>query len=198
MKALARNRDFLMLQAGQLLSTFGSQSSGVAFPLLALALTHSPAKAGVVAFASVLPYPLLMLPAGFVVDRIDRKRVMVACDVGRAFAVGSLAIALATGHGSYAHLVVVAFLGTSFFAFFNLAESGAVRAVVPRAQIPEAMAWEQSRLSVGVLAGPPVGGLLFGVARALPFVVDALSYVASTISIVAIRRHFEEERARPP
>src|SRR4051794_23741262 len=114
---LARNRNFLLLQGGQLLSTLGSQASGVAFPLLALALTHSPAKAGLVGFAGILPFPLLMLPAGVLVDRLDRKRVMIVCDAGRAVAMASLGIALAVGHGNYWHLLVVAFLETSFFAF---------------------------------------------------------------------------------
>src|SRR4051812_39887454 len=97
---LARNRNFLLLQGGQLLSTVGSQASNVAFPLLALALTHSPAKAGLVGFAGILPYPLLMLPAGVVVDRLDRKRVMVVCDAGRALGMASLGVALVLGQAA--------------------------------------------------------------------------------------------------
>jgi MFS family permease len=63
--------------------------------------------------------------------------------------------------------------------------------------VSEALARNEARREGAVLAGAPLGGALFGIGRALPFVVDALSYVASTISILAIRRHFQEERARP-
>src|SRR3954465_13521927 len=107
---LSRNRNFLLLETGQLLSTLGSQAAGVAFPLLALSLTHSPAKAGLVGFAAILPLPLLLIPAGVVVDRRDRKRVMVVCDAARAVAALSLAAALVSGHGTYLHLTAVAFL----------------------------------------------------------------------------------------
>lgn len=197
MQPLGRNRNFLLLESGQLLSTLGSQAASVAFPLLALALTHSPARAGLVGFVAILPFPLLLLPAGVLVDRLDRKRVMVVCDAARALAACSLGVALATGHGTYGHVLVVAFLESAFFAFFNLAELGALRAVVARAQLPEAMAWEQSRWGIVVLGGPPLGGFLFGVSRALPFVFDAVSYAFSTLSVLAIRLRFQEERTQP-
>jgi MFS family permease len=59
-------------------STVGTRITGVAYPLLVLALTHSPAKAGIVGFAQSLPYMLFYLPAGALVDRWNRKRVMLA------------------------------------------------------------------------------------------------------------------------
>ena len=66
---LRRNRDFMFLQAGQLLSSAGTQSSSVAYPLLVLAVTHSSAQTGVVAFMRVLPFTLFALPAGVAADR---------------------------------------------------------------------------------------------------------------------------------
>src|SRR5216117_1113423 len=89
---LRRNRDFVLLQIGQALSTVGSNMSAVAYPLLTLALTGSAAKAGVVGFAASLPYTLFVLPAGILVDRLNRKRVMISAAAGRAAALaGSLA-----------------------------------------------------------------------------------------------------------
>jgi MFS family permease len=70
---LRRNRDFVLLQAGRLLSNAGTQSTTIAYPLLVLALTHSPAKAGIVSFARSLPFALLALPAGVAADRWNRK-----------------------------------------------------------------------------------------------------------------------------
>jgi MFS family permease len=186
-----------LLQVGQAFSTLGNQASFVAYPLLVLAVTHSPAKAGLVGFAGILPYPLFVLPAGLVADRWDRKRLMIVSDTVRALALGGLAAAAATGGASFAVIMAVAFVDGTMFAFFNIAEIGALRAVVPKAQLPRAVAAEQARLSTVILGGPPLGGVLFGLGRSLPFLADAVSYVASLASVIAIRRPFQEERQAP-
>src|SRR6476659_8916926 len=191
---LRRNRDFVLLQSGQLLSTLGNQASAIAYPLLVLSLTHSPAKAGLVAFAGILPYPLFVLPAGLLADRLDRRRIMIVSDVVRALALGGLAAAVAAGSAQFALIMAVAFVDGTMFAFFNIAEVGALRSVVPRAQLPRAFAAEQARYSTVVLAGPPLGGFLFGLGRALPFIVDAVSYAFSFGTLVAMRTPFQEER----
>jgi MFS family permease len=108
--------------------------------LLVLALTHSPAKAGIVGFAQSLPYMLFYLPAGALVDRWNRKRVMLIADAGRALALGSLALVLAFGSLTLAQIVVVAFVEGSLFVFFSLAESAALRQIVPKEQLPTAVA----------------------------------------------------------
>src|SRR3954470_14627865 len=90
--ALRRNRDFVLLQAGQLLSSTGSAFSSVAYPLLVLALTHSPAKAGLVSFARLAPIPLLALLAGAAALRGPRKPQLLAADAVRAVALASLAL----------------------------------------------------------------------------------------------------------
>src|SRR5437868_15241751 len=83
---LWRNRDFLLLVSGQAVSSAGSQISLVAFPLLILALTNSPAQAGLMTAVRGLAFALFCLPAGSLIDRLDRKLVMILCDIGRAFA----------------------------------------------------------------------------------------------------------------
>src|SRR5947209_9702906 len=93
-----RSRDYLLLWGGQTVSLLGGVVSGFAFPLLVLSLTGSPAKAGLAGGLERLPYALLALPAGVLVDRWDRKRLMVACDAGRAVALAGIAIALWSGH----------------------------------------------------------------------------------------------------
>jgi hypothetical protein len=79
--------------------------------------------------------------------------------------------------------------------FFG-AEPGALRAVVPATQLPAAAGAREARRSVVRLGGPPLGGALFGLSRAVPFVVDAASYAFSTLSLLAMRTPFEEERER--
>src|SRR5579884_4077464 len=87
---LWRNRNFLLLMIGQNISSVGSQVSQLAFSLLALTLTHSPAQAGLITAARGLPFALLSLPAGALADRWNRKRVMILCDTGRAIALASI------------------------------------------------------------------------------------------------------------
>ena len=85
---LPRNRDFLLLQWGQLFSTAGTSPTPIAYPLLVLALTHSPAQAGIVGFAGLLPYGLFVLFAGVAADRWNRRRVMLVADYVRVAAIG--------------------------------------------------------------------------------------------------------------
>jgi MFS family permease len=197
MVPLRRNRDFLVLWSSQLVSTLGSQVSLVAFPLLVLALTGSPAKAGAVGFASSFPALLLYLPAGVLIDRCDRRAVMIAaCAIG-AVALGSIPAALAAGHLAFAHIVVVAFVDGSVTAIFGLTEQGALPLVVHPGQVPEAIARNEARREGAVLAGPPLGGLLYGIGRALPFVVDAVSYLACALGLLALRTPLQETRDAP-
>ncbi len=104
---LWRNRDFLLLMGGQAVSLVGSQVSLLAFPLLMLAITHSPAQAGLMAALRGLPFALFCLPAGALVDRWNRKRVMILCDAGRALALGSIPVALVLGHLTLVQLYLV-------------------------------------------------------------------------------------------
>jgi MFS family permease len=191
---LRRTRDFILLQVGQGLSVLGSTSTNIAYPLLALAVTHSPAKAGVVGFANLVPYALFGLLAGVAADRWNRKRVMIAMDVVRALAMASIVTAIALADITFAQIAIVAFLEGSAFVFFNIAEVGALRSVVSPRQLPSAAATEQARYSAVTLVGPPFGGALFGVARSLPFLADAISYVFSIGSLLLMRTPFQEQR----
>ncbi|MDX6486209.1 MAG: hypothetical protein QOF43_1362 [Gaiellaceae bacterium] len=195
---LRRNRDFVLLQVGQTLSTIGSESTAIAYPLLVLAITHSPVQAGVVGFARIVPWALFGFLAGAAVDRFHRKRMMLACDVVRVAAMASLVVALALDRLSFAQIAVVAFVEGTMFVLFNVAEFGALRSVVPAPQLPAAAAGEQVRYSTVGLVAPPLGGALFGIARSLPFIVDAVSYAFSLASLIAMRTPFQEERETEP
>ncbi len=186
-RSLWRNRDFTLLWTGQTLSELGSQISLVAYPLLVLALTGSAAKAGVVGFARTLPVAALALPAGALADRVDRKRLMVAADGVRAVALATIAIALAVGQLPFALIAAVAAIDGAGFIVSYVAERGALRQLVPSGQLADAVARNESRFFAAQLVGPTLGGLLFGIARGLPFLADAISYAASTTSSLLIR-----------
>lgn len=193
---LRRNRDFVLLQAGQLLSSVGTASTTIAYPLLVLALTHSPAKVGVVTFARFVPYPFFGVLTGVAADRWNRRRLMILADAIRVLAVGALAAAILSGHVGLWQIALVAFVEGTASVLFYAAQSGALRAVVPSPQLPDAVSTEVARESVVGVAGPPLGGVLFGFGRAIPFVLDAVSYACSTLSLLAMRTPFQEERVR--
>jgi MFS family permease len=184
----------MLLQAGQMLSNVGTQTTSIAYPLLVLAITHSPAKAGIVAFARSLPWVLFALPAGLAADRWNRRRLMVGSDVVRALALGALATTILLGRVAFWQVVVVAFVEGTASTLFLGARPGALRAVVPAHQLPAATAAETGRQAAVLVAGPPLGGALFGLTRGLPFLVDTVSYAFSMLSLLAMRTPFQEER----
>jgi MFS family permease len=191
---LRRNRDFALLQGGQLLSAAGSQATAIAYPLLVLALTGSQAKAGAVAFAGMIPFALFGLPAGVVADRYDRRAVMIAADAVRALTVAALGVLVALDAVAFWQIPVAAFVEGAGSAFFAPAASGALRAVVPPERLVDAANVQQVRHGAVIVAGPPVGGALFGLGRAVPFLADALSYSFSVLSLALMRTPFQPPR----
>jgi MFS family permease len=196
-RPLWRNRDFLLLWSGQAISTVGTRISSLAYPLLVLAVTGSPAQAGLVGFAQTLPFLVWYLPAGALVDRWNRKWVMLVADAGRAAALGSVAGALVLDRLTLAQLVIVAFVEGTLFVFFQLAEGAALPHVVARAQLPAAVAQNQVRDQGAELAGRPLGGLLFGISHLLPFLVDAISYLVGFVSLMLVRPRLQQRRDGP-
>ena len=193
-RSLWRNHDFVLLWSGQLISTAGTQVTSLALPLLILAITHSPAQAGIVAACSSLPRFLLALPAGALVDRWDRKRVMIVCDSVQVVALASIPVALALGRLSMIQLYLVALSQGACSVFFWLARLAALPRVVPREQLPAAVAQNEVGESIVTLLSPPLGGVVFSLGRALPFLGDAISYAVSVISLCFIRVPFQTER----
>ena len=126
-----------------------------------------------------------------------RVRAPARADAVRCVAFASIPLALAVDHLTFGHIVGVAFVEGSCFVFFFLSESAALPQVVPRERISAAVAPNQARVQGADLAGQPLGGVLFGLARSLPFVVDAVSYALSFGSLLFIRATFQEKRERP-
>jgi MFS family permease len=188
-------RDFRVLLAGQVVSALGTRISGVAFPLLTLRLTGSATKAGAVGFAGTLPLLLLTLHAGVFVDRYDRRRLMLACEAVRAAALGTVAAAVLWGFVSFWQLVAVSLVEGAGFTLFEIAQRAALRQLVPVAELPHAASLNQGREYGALLLGMPLGGVLYGLGRAVPFLADAISYGASFVSLLLIRRPLNDARS---
>jgi MFS family permease len=193
---LRRNRDFVLLQTAQLLSSGGSQITAISYPLLVLSLTGSPARAGIVGFARLLGSALFALPAGLAADRWNRRRLMIGAHAVRALVIGSLAALILLDEIVFWVIPLFAFVEGNGAAVFAAAQAGALRAVVPKRQLPGAVAVVTGRDAAISLAAPALGGALFVVSRALPFVVHTMSYAFSTVALLDMRTPFEEPRER--
>jgi MFS family permease len=197
-RPLWRNRDYLLLWSGQTVSSLGSGVSQLAFPLLVLALTHSPAQAGIAGALRTLPYFIFTLPGGVLIDRWNRKWVMILCDAGRALSLASIPVALVIGHLTIVQLYLVALLEGSLYVFFDLAETASLPRVVPREQLLAAISQNQVAFGITNLLGPPLGGVLYTLGQVVPFLTDALSYLASVFSLLFMRTKFQLERVGAP
>src|SRR5437763_12574531 len=103
--------------------------------------------------------------------------MMIAADGIRALAIASLVTTIVLHRISFWQIVLVGFVEGTGSVVFGAGLTGALRAVVPRRQLPAAVGAQRARVSVVLLAGPPLGGALFGLGRVVPFLADAVSYV---------------------
>jgi predicted MFS family arabinose efflux permease len=193
-----QNRNFRWLWSGLCVSTLGSQAAGIAYPLMVLALTGSPATVGWVSALRITPFVLLCLPVGALVDRWDRRRVMRWCDGLRGLVVGSLPLMALWGPPSLAHIVAVALVEGTLMVFYNLAEVSALPRVVARAELPQATALNQAGFAAAGVAGPALGTTLFQLGAVLPFALDALSYAVSVFTLWRLRGDFAPIPASAP
>lgn len=198
-RSLWRNRDFLLLWGGRAISELGNELTNLAFPALFLAVTGSAGQAGLLSAARLLPHLLFGLIAGALIDRWDRRRVMLACDLSALLVVGAVPLLYAQGLLSLPLLTLLVVLEGCLALFYGLANAAALPRVVDRAQIGDAAALQQVTASAAFVLGPALYGLLAGAGGpAAPFVIDAASYLAGAASLLAIRRAFQGQREHAP
>jgi MFS family permease len=136
----------------------------------------------------------LCLPAGAMADRWNRKRMMIVCDAGRTVALGSIPLALLLGHLTIAQLYLVGLVEGTLSAFFTAADSASLPRVVAKEQITAALSQSNAAESTATLIGQAASGALYTLGRGIPFLVDAVSYGASVLSLSRIKTQFQEGR----
>lgn len=194
---LWRQREYMLLWSSQVAGTLGANASGVIYPLLVLALTASPAQASWATALRILPYLVLVLPVGALIDRWDRRRVMLVCHLGRALSVASLPLAMLLGLLTVEWIYAVAVVEGSLHVFFNIAETAALPRVVAVGQLPQATAQNQAGFAASAIAGPALGTWLYqALGRAWPFVVDAVAHALAALAIARLRTSFAPAPAR--
>ena len=186
--SLWRHRDFMMLWAGQSISEIGSAVTIVALPLTAVVLLHaSTFEVGLLAAAGTACFLLVALPAGLVVDRIAKRRLMIICDAARMLILGSVVVAAAFGVLTMVQLFAVALLTGLATVFFDVAYQSYVPALIDRERLHDGNGKLGATQAFAQVAGPGLGGVLFGLLKAGAMAADAISYGLSTASLLAIR-----------
>src|SRR5450432_383974 len=187
--SLFRHSNFLKLWVGDTISQFGTQVSQLAIPLIAIIfLKVSPFEVALLGVIEFLPFLLFTLPAGAWVDRLQRRPILIAGDLGRALALASIPVAYWLGVLTIAQLYVVGFAMGLLTVFFDVAYQSYLPSLVERDQLVDGNAKLETSRSAAQILGPGFGGFLVGILTApVAVVADAVSYLASALFVFTIR-----------
>lgn len=175
-------RNFRLLWAATALSNLGDGLRLVALPLLATSVTSDPRLIAGVTVAQRLPWLLFILPGGAMADRFDRRLLRMRLDIARAVVMGVLVAAIVLDQKSIVVIFVVAGLLASAEAVVDSSSMAMVPATVDGVDLERAIGrLGSTELAMNDLVGPPLGGLLFGVAIAVPFGIDAATFAGAAL-----------------
>jgi MFS family permease len=183
--------DFWKFWAGQTISNLGSSFTQWAVPILVYDLTHSAVNLGVATAATFLPYLLFGLPLGAWMDRVDRKRAMVALDALNAIVILSIPLVATFGDLNVWLIYAVTFIQSTIFIAFSAGEFAAIPSLVSKEDLVTANGRIQASYSAAQVAGPLLAGALLSVLP-LTWVLafDAGSFAISALSLSLVRRSF--------
>ena len=191
-------RDYWRLWWANAISSTGDGAFVAALPLLAVTITRDPRLVSVVTAATFLPWLLLSLPAGAVVDRYDRATLMWRAQAVQAAVVAAIAVLIVFHEADIEVLAAGGLLLGSAEVIFSNAAQSILPALVPPELLPKANGSQQVSLTVGEsFLGPPAGSLLFAAAAALPFGLDAASFAGSAALLAAPAQDPSSARRAP-
>ncbi|MFE4590214.1 MFS transporter [Streptomyces laurentii] len=193
-----RRRDFSLFWAAGAIDGLGTCASSLFLPLILLGAGYSSGLAGLVASAALVSGLVVSPVAGVYADRRPRKPMMGAAALVAAGAMGSVFAAVALGHVVLAHVLVAAVIEQAASATYGAAASGTIRRLVPPAEYPRAIGHLQARDQAVQIVGPSLGGTLYQLARWVPLLADAVSFLLVAVLSKAIRADLTPERDGPP
>lgn len=195
-RSRALGASFWRLFASSSGSNLGDGILQAALPLVAASLTRDPLLVSLVASLAMLPWLLFAIPAGAIVDRMDRRRGMQAANAFRALVLLVLALLLATGLASIWVVYVVAFLLGMAETIYDNAARAMLPNVVRRDQLERGNSLLSTVESVtNLFLGAPLGALLFAAWAVLPLGASVVLFVGAALLIVTVRGSFAPERA---
>jgi MFS family permease len=185
---LLRQADFRRLWLSMSVSTLGSEVTFLALPLVAILVLHAtPIEVAILGAMPFVAFALFGLPAGVWVDRLPRKRVMVAGDLGRAAVLIFVPIAAVANVLAMWQLYVVGFVAGALTVFFEIAYQSILPELVERDRLAEGNSRLEVSRSASQVIGPGIGGALIGTVGApVAIVADALSYVGSAAFLIGL------------
>ena len=188
--SVLRNGDFVRLWAAETISQFGTQISLLALPIIAVVLLEAtPFEVALLGTIEFLPFILFSLPAGAWVDRLRRRPILIAGDLGRAAVLASIPVAAMLDVLTIWQLYAVGFIAGTLTVFFDVAYQSYLPSLVERDQLIDGNGKLEISRTVAQTAGPALGGGLIGLVTApLAILVDAVSYVGSALFVFAIRK----------
>jgi MFS family permease len=188
--SLLHHRDFLALWAGETVSLFGSQVTLLALPLTAVLTLHaSVVQMAVLGAAGRLPNLLVNLPSGVWIDRLRRRPVMVASDLGQAILLATIPLAALLGVLTLGQLDIVAFLVSSLAVVFGNAYAAYLPSLIEPHQLIDGNSKLEASRSLSQIAGPGIAGILVqSLTAPIAILADAGSFLAGALSLVLVRR----------
>lgn len=192
--SLWRDRDYLYWWSGNGLSTLGTSVSTLAFPLLMLYTTGSATQAGTITVLHMLGKLATLAVGGALADRVSRRAILCLVPLAEAASMAGVALLVFRGDPSVLALDALALVGGLAAGLKIGVSTPVLRRIVPKEQIADATAQSMGRDMVVQLVGAPLGGLLYSMARWIPFLFDAVSFVFITLSSLLIRRPLGPDR----
>jgi MFS family permease len=187
---LRRQQTFRRYWTGQTISLFGDEVTTIALPLTAVLVLHAgAAEMGFLTASAWVPYLLLSYVAGALVDRLGRRRqVMIAADIGRALALGSIPVAYLLHGLTLAQLYAVALTAGTLSALFSVAQSSLFMSIVARDDFVDAQSLVNGSRAFALMAGPSLGGFITQLVSAPAAIfADAVSFLGSASFLLRIR-----------
>jgi len=185
---LRRSRDFRLLWLGQLVSNTGRQITVVALPYQVFVQTHSPFAVGLIGLVEVVPLVVSTIAGGAVADRVDRRKLLLVTEIGLAATSALFVAGAVVGRPPLWYLYTVTGIQAGIYGINTPTRSAAIPNLVPRDQLPAAIALGQVLFNTTMIVGPAVAGLIlarFGLTWA--YGADVVSFAASFATVLAIR-----------
>jgi len=195
-KPLIKNWDFQALWSSEAFAAVAKETAEIAYPLLILATTGSTLYAGAVGSAQLITASLMSIPGGTLADRLDRKLLLMGCNLIRVVLLGLFGVLIFSDNVSMPVIFAIALCSSVCFGISQPAGMAAIKALVPASQLTQATAQNQIRYFGATVAGPPIGGALFVVARAFPYLAAAVSFLISTVLLMFVRKPMQSEASR--
>ena len=193
---LRRNRNFLLLISGQVVSSAGDQVQNFALLLLLVATAGHTSQVGLVLGLNTASFLVFGVFAGALADRWDRRRTMICCEIGRALATGGVAAALALGELRLPYLYAFAVVTGILSTIFQAADTAALPNVVGPGRLARAMGVSQGASNLVRVSGASLGAVVYALGRVMPFLVNSVSFLASALTLRLMRTPFQEEASR--